>query len=143
MIFVLDATFLVVHYFSDEATVLAKTREILRTSRKQGNKAIVPTIVLAEFYTQTYKRTGREVADKYFREIVNSGLNISPLTQEISYHAGLLRAKYKEKLPWGDCIVAATAVRNKAELVVTENPHFAELREIEARGVSELHRSPS
>jgi len=143
MILVLDTTFLVMHYFSDQPALLAKTREILRNSRKQGNKAIVPTIVLAEFYAQTYKRTGREVADKYFREIVISGLDISPLTQETSYHAGLLRAKYKEKLPWGDCIVAATAVRSKAEVVVTEDPHFAELREIEARRVSELHRSSS
>lgn len=73
MIFVLDTTFLAVQYFSGEATLLAKTREILRASRKQGNKAIVPTIVLAEFYAQTCKRTGREVADKYFRKIVNSG----------------------------------------------------------------------
>jgi predicted nucleic acid-binding protein len=143
MILVFDTTFLVLHYFSDEAALLAKTREILRTSRKLGNRAILPTIVLAEFYAQAYKRTGREVADKYFREIVNSGLDIFPLTEEISYHAGLLRAKYKEKLPWGDCIVAATAVRNKAKLVVTEDPHFAEFREIEARRVKELHSSAS
>lgn len=88
-------------------------------------------------------RTGREVAEKYFREIVISGLDISPLTQESLYHADLLRAKYKEKLPWGGCIVAATAVRNKAKLVVTEDPHFAESREIEARRVTELHSSPS
>lgn len=138
VILVLDTTFLVLHYFSDDEVVLTKTRQALRTSRKLGNKGILPTMVLAEFYAQTYKRTGRDVADKYFREIVNSGLAIVPLTEDISYQAGLLRAKYKEKVPWGDCIVAATAIWNKAKFVVTEDPHFTELSEIEARKSSEL-----
>jgi len=138
MILVLDTTFLILHYFSDDEAVLAKTREGLRVSRKLGNKGILPTIVLAEFYAQTYKRTGRDVADKYFREIVNSGLDIASLTQEVSYQAGLLRAKYQEKVPWGDCIVAATALLNKAKFVVTEDPHFAEISEIEGRRTSQL-----
>jgi predicted nucleic acid-binding protein len=138
LILVLDTTFLVLHYFSDDEGILTKTRETLRISRKLGNRAILPTIVLAEFYAQTYKRTGKEVADKYFREVVNSGLTIIPLTEQISYQAGLLRAKYKEKVPWGDCIVAATAVQNKAKFVVTEDPHLMEIKEIEARRTSEL-----
>lgn len=137
MILVLDTTFLILHYFSDDATVTAKTREVLKGSRKLGNKGIVPTIVLAEFYAQTYKRAGRDVADKYFREIADSGLEIAPLTQEISHRAGLLRSKYQEKVPWGDCIVAATALHSKAKLVLTEDPHFADLNEIEARRTSE------
>ena len=119
--------------------LLGKRREILRTCRKLGNKGILPTIVLAEFFAQTYRRTGREVADKYFREIVNSGLDIVPLTKEISYHAGMLRAKYQEKVPWGDCIVAATAAQNRAKFVVTEDPHFVDIKEIETRRTSELH----
>ena len=138
MILVLDTTFLVLHYFSDDEGILTKTRETLRISRKLGNRAILPTIVLAEFYAQTFKRTGREVADKRFREVVNSGLHIIPLTEQISYQAGLLRAKYQEKIPWGDCIVAATAVQNKAKFVVTEDPHLMEIKEIEARRSSEL-----
>ena len=68
----------VLHYFSDDEGILAKTRETLRVSRKLGNRAIVPTIVLAEFYAQTFKRTGKEIADKHFREVVNSGLQIMP-----------------------------------------------------------------
>lgn len=138
MILVLDTTFLILHYFSDDEAVLAKTREGLRVSRKLGNKGVLPTIVLAEFYAQTYKRTGRDVADKYFREIVNSGLDIASLTQEVSYQAGLLRAKYQEKVPWGDCIVAATALLDKAKFVVTEDPHFTAISEIEVRRTSQL-----
>ena len=138
MILVLDTTFLILHYFSDDETVLRKTRELLRTVRKLGNKGMLPTIVLAEFYAETYKRTGKDVADKYFREVVNSGLEIVPLTEEISYQAGLLRAKYREKVPWGDCIVAATGIRGGAKFVVTEDPHFMDIKETEARRTSDL-----
>lgn len=138
MILVLDTTFLILHYFSDDETILTKTRETLRTSRKLGNKGILPTIVLAEFYAQTYKRAGKEVADRHFREVVNSGLEVIPLTEQISYQAGLLRVKYQEKVPWGDCIVAATAVQSRAKFVMTEDPHLMGVKEIEARRTFEL-----
>jgi predicted nucleic acid-binding protein len=139
LILVLDTTFLVLHYFSDDEDILTKTRETLRISRKLGNRAILPTIVLAEFYAQTYKRAGKSIADKHFRELLDSGLVIVPLTEQISYQAGLLRAKYQEKVPWGDCIVAGTAVQNKAKFVVTEDMHLMGIREIDARRTSELH----
>jgi predicted nucleic acid-binding protein len=139
LILVLDTTFLVLHYFSDDEDILTKTRETLRISRKLGNRAILPTIVLAEFYAQTYKRAGKSIADKHFRELLDSGLVIVPLTEQISYQAGLLRAKYQEKVPWGDCIVAGTAVQNKAKSVVTEDMHLMGIREIDARRTSELH----
>jgi predicted nucleic acid-binding protein len=138
LILVLDTTFLVLHYFSDDEDILTKTRETLRISRKLGNRAILPTIVLAEFYAQTYKRAGKSIADKHFRELVDSGLVIVPLTERISYQAGLLRAKYQEKVPWGDCIVAGTAVQNKAKFVVTEKMHLMGIREIDARRTTEL-----
>ena len=138
MILVLDTTFLILHYFSRDEAVLTKTRETLRTSRKLGNRGILPTIVLAEFYAQTYKRAGREVADKHFREVTNSGLEIVSLTEQISHQAGLLRAKYQEKIPWGDCTVAATAIRSKAKFVITEDPHLMDIKEIETRRTSEL-----
>jgi predicted nucleic acid-binding protein len=138
LILVLDTTFLVLHYFSDDEDILTKTRGTLRISRKLGNRAILPTIVLAEFYAQTYKRAGKSIADKHFRELLDSGLVIVPLTEQISYQAGFLRAKYQEKVPWGDCIVAGTAVQNKAKFVVTEDMHLMGIREIDARRTTEL-----
>jgi hypothetical protein len=65
---------LVLHYFSDDEGILTKTRETLRISRKLGNKAILPTVVLAEFYAQTYKRAGKEVAGKHFGKVVTSAV---------------------------------------------------------------------
>lgn len=126
------------HYFSKEEDTLAKTRKVLYNCRKLGNKGILPTIVLAEFYALTSKRAGKIVAEKHFNELVNAGLNIIELTVDISKQAGIFRRKYKEKIPWGDCIIAATAVLNKAEIMITEDPHFKQFKELKAKTLNQI-----
>ncbi|MEM3566726.1 MAG: PIN domain-containing protein [Candidatus Bathyarchaeia archaeon] len=138
MIIVLDTTFLVLHYFSDEEDVLGKTQKILTQCRKLGNKGILPTIVLGEFYLLTRKRAGRDVAEKFFRELVNSGLEIINLTADVAKQAGIFRHKYQEKIPWGDCIIAATAFLEKADIILTEDPHFRQLKEVKVRTLAEV-----
>jgi len=134
----LDTTFFVLHYFSKEEDTLYKTRKVLYNCRKLGSKGILPTIVLAEFYALTHKRAGKNVAEKHFNELVNSGLSIKELTVDISKQAGIFRRKYEEKIPWGDCIIAATGVLNKAEIVVTEDPHFKQFEELKAKTLTQV-----
>lgn len=112
---------------------MQRTKAIIRGCRKLGNRGLIPTIVLAEFYALARKTAGREVAEKYFSEIELSGLEIVPLNTAIAKEAGILRAKYQEKIPWGDCLIAATAINRKAESIVTEDPHFSKIKEIHAR----------
>lgn len=138
MIMTLDTTFFVLHYFSKEENTLSKTRKVLYRCRKLGNKGILPTIVLGEFYALTHKKGGRDVAENYFNQLVKSGLSIIDMTAEIARQAGIFRRRYEEKIPWGDCIIAATGVLNKAQIVVTEDPHFKQLKEIKAQTLNEL-----
>jgi len=134
----LDTTFFAIHYFSREAETLSKTKKILHLCRKLGNKGIVPTIVLAEFYALTHKRAGKDLAEKYFNEIVNSGLSLVELSIEVSRRAGIIRQEYEEKIPWGDCIIAATGLIKKVDFIVTEDPHFEQIKEIKARKVNDV-----
>jgi|GEM_PF-247551 len=138
MIITFDTTFFVLHYFSNEEKVLDKTRKILTHCRKLGNKGIVPTIVLGEFYALTRKTASRDFAEKYFIELVNSGLDIINLTTEIAKQAGIFRQKYHEKVPWGDCIIAATAFLEGAEMLLTEDPHFKLFKEVKAQTLAEM-----
>jgi len=138
LIVTLDTTFFVLHYFSKEKDTLSKTRKVLYKCRKLGNKGILPTIVLGEFYALTRKKAGRDAAEKYFNELINSGLSIIELSVDISRQAGVFRRKYEEKIPWGDCIIAATAVLNKAEIVLTEDPHFKQFEEIKAKTLTQI-----
>lgn len=133
MIVTLDTTFFVLHYFSQDKDKLSKTRRVLYNCRKLGNKGILPTIVLGEFYALTQKRAGRDVAERCFNELVHSNLSIIELTVDISKQAGIFRRKYEEKIPWGDCIIAATGVLSKAKIVITEDPHFKQFEEIDAK----------
>jgi predicted nucleic acid-binding protein len=138
MIITFDTTFFTLHYFSSEETVLSKTKKILINIRKLGNEGLLPTIVLGEFYVLTRKKAGRDIAEKYFNELANSGLRIIDLTKDIAKQAGVLRHKYKEKIPWGDCIIAATAFLNKTEILLTEDPHFKLLKEVKAETITEI-----
>jgi predicted nucleic acid-binding protein len=99
---------------------------------------MIPVIVLAEFYSLARKRTGRDTAEKYFSEMELSGLDIVSLNVPIAKRAGILRAKYQEKIPWGDCLIAAVAIENRAESIVTEDPHFATIKEIQAKRTSQI-----
>ena len=81
---VLDTTFFVLHYFSNDTDIQSKSREILRLCRKLGNKGILPTIVLAEFYAQAAKRAGREEAKKLFNEMHDAGLEIVDMDTPIA-----------------------------------------------------------
>lgn len=137
MRFVLDTNFFILHYFSRGET-LAKTRSVLNRCRKIGNSGIVPAIVLAEVYAVTARKVGRDVAERVFLEVAASGLAIADMTAPIARQAGAIRAKYMEKVPWGDCIIAATAMLCDADFIVTEDPHFGTIGEVKARALGEL-----
>ena len=134
-----DTTFFLSHYFSDRAEILEKTREIIRRSRLQGNRGIVPTIVMSEFYAQAAKKIGAAEAERRFNEIVNSGLEIENLNIPISNMAGIIRHKYQEKIPWGDCLVAATALESRSDFVITEDPEFKDFKEIKCRRIVDVN----
>jgi len=138
MIITLDTTFFVLHYFSKEETVLSKTKRVLHFCRKLGNKGILPTIVLGEFYSLSHKTAGEDIAEKYFNEIVNSGMTIMELNIQISKQAAIIRRRYNEKIPWGDCIISATGLLNNTDIVLSEDPHFKGIDEIKARTLDEV-----
>ncbi len=138
MIVTLDTSFFVVHYFSKDQEVLKRSKAALHACKVAGNKGIVPTVVLAEFYAIARRTAGRDVAEARFRELVDSGLVPVQLTQEMAREAGTLRIKYQEKIPWGDCLIAGTHVVQGADIVLSEDPHFKQMREVKARKLLEF-----
>ncbi len=138
MIITLDTSFLILHYFSKKPDVLRRSKAVLHYCKLAENKGILPTVVLAESYAINRGAAGRDVAELRFRELVDSGLRIVPLSQEAARESGVLRVKYQEKIPWGDCFIAATHMAEKADLVLSEDPHFKQIREVKARKLEEF-----
>src|SRR5713101_1934630 len=126
------------HYFSKDSGVLKRSKAVLHFFRLAENKGIIPTMVLAESYATTRRNAGRDVAELRFRELVESGLKIVPLSQEAAREAGVLRTKYAEKIPWGDCLIAATHTLEKANVVLSEDSHFKQIREVRAVKLEEF-----
>jgi predicted nucleic acid-binding protein len=111
---------------------------VIRSCRRLGNRGLAPVIVLAEFYALARKKAGRDTAQKYFSEMELSGLDIIPVNIAAAKEAGILRAKYQEKIPCGNCLIAAAAIEGRAEYIVTEDPHFATIKEIRAKPILQI-----
>jgi len=138
LIVTLDTSFFILHYFSKQSDVAKKSKAVLHNCRLPGNGGIIPTVVLAESYAIARRMAGREVAELRFREMVESGLRVVPLSQDMARESGVLRMKYQEKIPWGDCLIAGTHVAEKADVVLSEDPHFKQIREIRSSRLTEF-----
>ena len=130
----LDTSFVILHYFSKEPDVLRKSRNVLHFCRLAGNSGVLPTVVLTEFYAIARRDAGRNVAELRLRELVDSGLEVVQFSQE----SGVIRAKYHEKIPWGDCFIAGIHISKNADLVLSEDPHFRSIKEIKTRKLGEF-----
>ena len=129
MMVTLDTSFFVLHY-SKDWDVLKKSRNALHHCVLAGNRGIVPTVVLAEFYAIARRDGGRDVAELRLNEVVESGLDVVDLSTDAARESGVLRVKYQEKIPWGDCFIAGTHLTEKADVVLSEDPYAKDIREI-------------
>ena len=106
--------------------------------RRAGNAGVLPSVVLAESYAIIRRDAGREVAEHRFNELVDSGLKVVPLSPDMARESGVIRAKYHEKIPWGDCLIAGTHILEKADVILSEDPHFREIAEVKAKTLAQF-----
>ena len=69
-------------FLQKEPEVLRKSGSVLHFCRLAGNGGILPTVVLAEFYAIVRRDAGRDVAELRLRELVSSGLEVAPLSED-------------------------------------------------------------
>lgn len=124
---VVDTRFLIEHFYSDQTEIKNRTTKKLR-ELIENREGLLPTIVISEVVQATCEKRGREEAGIRYLALVRSGLQIQTLNQDTAKEAGLLKCRHKN-IPIGDCIIAATAIINKAK-VVTDDKHFEEIKEI-------------
>jgi predicted nucleic acid-binding protein len=98
----------------------------------QEQSGIVPTIVLHEVYKTLADIVGKDVADLSIKNIVNSNFTMIALTTDIAILSAQLRNKYRS-LPTADAIIAATAIVSKSGIVISDDPHFKQIRQIKTQ----------
>lgn len=124
---VIDTRFLREYLYATQTELKERAHRKLNLLVTQ-NEGILPTIVVAEITQITCMLRGKEVAQSRCQALIQSGLQIQELTAEIAEQAGLLKCA-NQNLPMGDCIIAATALLNRAK-VLSDDPHFDSIKQI-------------
>jgi len=99
-----------------------KMKELMQTSN-----GIIPTIVILETIQFICSKKGKEIAERIYLSMTASGMKIESLSSSVATEAGILKSTYRH-IPVGDCIIAATAIRNQAR-IISDDPHFDSIKE--------------
>jgi len=127
-----DTRLFLTHFFADRNALKQKVRSKIVELRKES--AIVPTIVIHEVYKFEYQKLGRDTADIDLRSIEKAGFKIVELDLDIAKTAAVLRCRY-HSLPTADSIIAATAIEHNSYLVVSDDEHFSQIKEIKTEWI--------
>jgi len=123
---VLDSRFLVEYYYSTDTQTRQKTNQLMKELIQTRN-GIIPTIVVCETTQLICTKEGEQKAELIYLSLTASKIKIENLTPTIAKEAGLLKSTYKH-IPIGDCIIAATAIKNQAK-ILSDDPHFDAIKE--------------
>lgn len=123
---VIDTRFLTEYFYSAQTETKKKTTRKLKELITK-NEGILPTIVLAEIIQLTCQKRGKDTAEIRYQALTQSGLQIHNLSPPIAKQAALLKCRYRN-MPMGDCIIAATAIQNHAQ-ILSDDPHFDSIKE--------------
>jgi predicted nucleic acid-binding protein len=119
---VYDTRFFMEHYYSQNETILKKTKEAIR--KAEGR--FISAIVIHEVYQLTLKQEGRETAILR-TTLLEKDFKVVKVDAEIAKSSAELRHKYKMSM--ADSIIAATALSLKA-ICLSDDPHFKSVKEI-------------
>jgi predicted nucleic acid-binding protein len=120
-----DSRFLVEYFYSEDKTThqkLLRKMEDLKTG-----KGIIPTIALCETIRLVCTREGKEKANMIYLMLLSTGIRFESLSPSLAKEAGILKSVYNN-VPIGDCIIAATAIANQAQ-ILSDDPHFDLIKE--------------
>lgn len=122
-----DTRFFLTHFLAESAAARERTKR--KADQLEAQRSLVPTIALHEVYKFEYETLGADIAALRVDSIVKSNFKIVDLDTAIALSAARLRCRYKG-LPTADSIIAATAMELKSNTVITDDPHFDEIKGI-------------
>jgi len=94
----------------------------------ENGNGIIPTMALCELIRLVCSTERKEKVEMVYSSLTESGITIESLTSAIAKEAGILKSVHGD-LPVGDCVIAATAIKNQAK-IISDDPHFDIIKEI-------------
>jgi predicted nucleic acid-binding protein len=124
---VYDTRFIGAIYYPRDDDEAARIRRELTTNLSK----YVSSVTVYELYKLSLESEDRATADLR-TELLKRDFTIANLDWKIAKEAALLWKKYR--VPMADAVIAATALQLKASCV-TNDPHFAKMKELHTRWV--------
>ena len=125
-----DTRFFIEFFYQKDPERLTQLKALLGGIRKR----YISVIVIHEVFKLTLEQEGRETA-KIRRRFLEKDFEAVVMDGQIAETSAELRHKYR--IPLGDSVIAATSVITKAR-VVTDDPHFNQIQEIQTKWIREL-----
>jgi len=122
----LDTRFLTEYFYSQNRELRQQARRKMEELIESGD-GIIPTMALCELIRLVCSTDGKERAERVYSSLIESGIKIESLTPYIAKEAGILKSAHRN-VPVGDCIIAATAIKNQAK-IISDDPHFDTIKE--------------
>lgn len=122
-------TSLFIYHFEENCSYLGLTTLVLDRIQSGKSRGIASELTLHELLVRPLKLELPEVADEY--ELLLSSfpnLTLSPVTRPVLLKAAELRAVYGFRTP--DAIIIATALINRATLLITNDMKWKRLKEL-------------
>jgi predicted nucleic acid-binding protein len=126
-------TFVFMDILSDDKESAAKAETYL--NKLKSAAGVISSVMLAELAYHIKRKRGKEAAEEILMFIASlPNMEMVDVTPEIAKEAGLMRARYHEKIPkkltYFDCIHLATALSSKCDVFVTGDKGFRDIKEI-------------
>ncbi|MBS7618346.1 PIN domain-containing protein [Candidatus Bathyarchaeota archaeon] len=100
----------------------------LRKIERGENEGILPVSVISEIYIGAFKKLGEKRAENAVEWLLSLPLEIVFINVSIAYEAGKLKSKYRCFL--GDALIAATALIENADAIMTSDPELKKISEV-------------
>lgn len=123
-------TNILIYFLEGIEPCASKVENLLNTFIRRENEGFISTITVAEVLTGFYIAGDLERAREVkalLKDLTLGGFRIVPVTFEIADLAASLRAKRGGKLP--DALIVATAIKQKADLIYSQDLDLQRFRE--------------
>jgi len=122
---VADTRFLLAFQFPPTKEAKQKMAGLMEESLRRG--LLLPSIVITEFIKLAGKKLGEEATLVYVRELTSRGASIVAIDENIAVEAGRLALR-NWNMPIADILIGAITVLNRAEHIISDDPHFREMK---------------
>lgn len=125
-----------IYYMESDPTYCPLVEPVIEAIDNAEIIGITSVITFLEVLVLPFREGNSALAREYQSILLHSNLRSISMTHEIAEKAAIIRAKYNLRTP--DCIQAATAIVNNADLLITNDKKWKRITEVDVVILDEM-----